>query len=57
MKSYSISEIAELLNKSRQWIWALIQMKKIKAVKIGNQYVITDEQLNKFLQKKEMEKK
>lgn len=51
MKYYSLSEAAKKLNKSRQWIWVLIQMNRIKAEKIGNQFVITEEELRNHLSK------
>lgn len=49
MKYYSISEVAPKLQKSRQWIWILIISGKLNASKVGNQYVISEDDLNKFL--------
>lgn len=48
MKLYSLAEAAKYLGKSRQWLWFLIQMKKLTAEKVGNQYTITEDELKKY---------
>jgi len=48
----SIKELAKRIGKSRQWVWFLIMSKRITAVKIGNQYVIDAEEINKINNKK-----
>lgn len=57
MKSYSLSEIAKVINKSRQWTWFLIKTKELEAYKIGNQYVITEEFLNNYFNKNKKDSK
>ena len=49
MKNYSLSEVSAKLGKSRQWIWVLIVSGKLTATKVGNQYIIFDEELNNYL--------
>jgi excisionase family DNA binding protein len=48
----SIKEFAKRIGKSRQWVWFLIMSKRITAVKIGNQYIIDAEEINKINNKK-----
>lgn len=48
MKLYSIKEAAEVLGKSRQYIWLLIKMGRIKARQVGEQYVITQSELFRY---------
>lgn len=46
MKSLlSLTEAAKRLGISRQWCWTLIMMGRIKAERIGNQYVIKEEDI------------
>lgn len=49
MKYYSVTEASKLINKSRQWVWVLIRMNKIKALQIGNQLVINQDEINRLL--------
>lgn len=53
MKLLSVKEAAVQLGKSRQWIWALIQMRRIPAKRIGNQYVIEERNLHDISSAKE----
>lgn len=52
MKYYTISEASQFLGKSRQWIWFLIQAKRLVAEKIGSQYVIKEENLIDYSSRK-----
>jgi len=45
MKYISLSEAAKKMGKSRQWIWVLVRMNRIKAIRIGNQFCISEEDL------------
>lgn len=49
MKLYSITETAKILKKSKQWVWFLIQAGRLKHEKAGRNYVITEEQIQKYL--------
>ena len=41
----SIQEAAEIFGVSRQTIWLWIQLKKLKAEKVGKTYVIADKEI------------
>ncbi|NLT50018.1 MAG: helix-turn-helix domain-containing protein [Ignavibacteria bacterium] len=49
MKLYSLTETAKILKKSKQWVWFLIQSGRLKHEKAGRNYVITEEQIQKYL--------
>ena len=54
-KLYSLKEVADNLKVSRQYIWILIQLKKIKARKIGGRYIISQKEFDRikvFINKK-----
>ena len=51
-KLYSISEIAKRLDVSRQYVWFLIQTRKLRAQKVGNVYVVEKKELEQFLEQK-----
>lgn len=46
---FSLSEVAEKLKISRQMVWFYIQIKKLHALKVGNQYVVNEEDLMSFI--------
>lgn len=48
MKLLSTTQAAQLLGHSRQWIWVLIRIGKLKARKIGKTYIIKETDLNKY---------
>jgi excisionase family DNA binding protein len=48
MKYLSINEAAKELGKSRQWIWTLIKMNRIKAIRIGKQFAISEEEIENY---------
>lgn len=49
MNLLTITQIAQLMGKSRQWVWFLIRTKQLKAEKIGNQYVVAADELDKLI--------
>ena len=52
MKSlHSLTEAAKRLGVSRQWLWTLIMMGRIKAERIGNQYVIKEDDIVRGINK------
>lgn len=46
---YTVDEVAEMLKLSREAIYDHIKRGKIKAVKIGNKYRITAEEIDRIL--------
>ena len=44
----SITEAAELQGVTRQAIWALIERKRLSAVRVGHQWVISKSDIRKF---------
>jgi excisionase family DNA binding protein len=48
MQLLSITQIAKQLGKSRQMVWFLIRTGQLKAQMVGNQFVITAEDLLQF---------
>ena len=48
MKYYSIREAALLLGVSRSYVYHLIGLRKLKAEKIGAQYVVTIKELQRY---------
>ena len=57
MKLLSIKQAADKLGKSRQYVWLLIKMGKLKARKVGSRYIVTQVQLDKYISVAEFEKK
>jgi excisionase family DNA binding protein len=47
--TYTAQDVAKILNRRVETIRRLINQKKIPAVKIGGQYVITEETLQRLL--------
>lgn len=45
MKLYTLSEASKVLDKSRQWLWILVQINKLKAEKVGNIYIVREDDL------------
>jgi len=50
----TIDQVAEKLHISRNTVVTLIKKGQIKAVKIGSQYRISDEQFNQFMSASEI---
>jgi len=57
MTYYKVSQVADLLGKTRQWVWVLIISKRLKAKKKGRLYFVSEDALNSFLNKKAGRKK
>jgi len=55
-KKYSITEVSKITGKSRQWIWFLIQTRRLEAEKIANVYIISEESLKGYLDNQQKEK-
>lgn len=47
-KLYSLKEVADNLGVSRQYIWILIQLNKIKASKVGGRYIISQKEFDRI---------
>lgn len=56
-KLLSITEAARALGVSRQRVHQLISSGKIKAIRVGRQYVIPSQELQKYTRRKRHEKK
>ena len=50
---YTTDQVAELLHVNVKTVRELIKAKKLKAVKIGNEYRITEEHIRKFIEENE----
>lgn len=48
MKFYSLTETAQILGKSRQWVWILIISGRLKAEKVGKTYIISEESISQL---------
>lgn len=48
---FSLTEAAKRLGVSRQWLWTLIMMGRIPAERIGNQYVIKEDDIVRGIEK------
>jgi len=48
---YSLTEASKRLGVSRQWLWTLIMMGRIPAIRIGNQYVINEDDIVRGINK------
>ncbi len=57
MINFKVSQVADLLGKTRQWVWVLIISKRLKAKKKGRLYFVSDESLNAFINKSKGNKK
>jgi len=49
-KFYTTEEVAEMLKLNVRTVRAMISQKKLRAVKIGNEYRVTDDHLRKFIE-------
>lgn len=48
MQYLSVSEAAKRMGKSRQWVWVLVRMNRLKAIRIGNQFCVCEDDIKKF---------
>jgi len=44
----SLQEAGKLIGLSRQYIWMLIQMNRLPAIKIGKQYIVTRADIDEY---------
>ena len=51
MKNYSTTEIANILGKSRQYVWLQIISNNLIAERVGNFYVVKEGDFQEFLDK------
>jgi excisionase family DNA binding protein len=49
-KFYTTEEVAEMLKLNVRTVRAMINQRKLRAVKIGNEYRVTDDHLRKFIE-------
>jgi excisionase family DNA binding protein len=49
-KFYTTEEVAEMLKLNVRTVRAMINQKRLRAVKIGNEYRVTDEHLRQFVE-------
>lgn len=49
MEFYTLKEVAKMLRVSMTTIYRYVESGKLNAVKIGNSYRVTDEDLRKFI--------
>ncbi|WP_210123649.1 MULTISPECIES: helix-turn-helix domain-containing protein [unclassified Staphylococcus] len=49
VKTYTVEEVAEMLGVSARTIREYIRKEKIKAVKVGNKYIISEDNYRKFV--------
>jgi len=49
-KFYTTEEVAEILKLNVRTVRAMINQRKLRAVKIGNEYRVTDDHLRKFIE-------
>lgn len=48
MQYLSVSEAAKRMGKSRQWVWVLVRMNRLKAIRIGNQFCVSEDDVKNF---------
>lgn len=51
IKLYKLQEVADILRVSKQTIYNYITAKKLKAVKYGKEYRVSEEVLQEFIEK------
>ena len=49
-KFYTTEEVAEMLKLNVRTVLAMINKKRLRAVKIGNEYRVTDDHLRQFIE-------
>jgi excisionase family DNA binding protein len=49
-KFYTTEEVAEMLKLNVRTVRAMINQKRLRAVKIGNEYRVTDDHLRQFVE-------
>ena len=51
VKVYTLDEVAEILHTTRRTLYTYLKEGKLKAVKIGRKWIITEENLKEFISK------
>ena len=51
MELLSIHQASQILGHSRQWVWFLIKMGRLKAKQVGKSFVIREDDLNEYVNK------
>ena len=51
IKVYTIEEVAELLHTTRRTLYTYLKAGKLKAVKMGRKWLVTEENLKEFISK------
>lgn len=49
MTTYTVEEVAKILKVSTSTVRKLIKSGKLEAIEVGNQYRVTEEELDRFL--------
>ncbi|WP_449245508.1 helix-turn-helix domain-containing protein [Desulfobacca acetoxidans] len=49
MKLYTVAEVAEILKVHINTVRRLLKSRKLESIRVGNQYRISEEQLNSYL--------
>lgn len=49
VKVYTLDEVAEILHTTRRTLYTYLKEGKLKAVKIGRKWIITEENLKDFI--------
>lgn len=53
MVTYTVKELKPILKKCEKTIREYIISKRLKAIRLGNKYVVTEESLNQFIKENE----
>lgn len=56
IETYTVNEVAHLLDMNIRTVRKYIKIGEIKASKIGRKYIITSDNVKKFLENKELKK-
>lgn len=51
IKVYTLQEVADILRVSRQTVYNYVNAKKLKAVKYGKEYRVTEKNLKDFIER------
>lgn len=51
IKVYTIEEVGELLHVTRRTLYTYLKEGKLKAVKVGRKWIVTEENLKEFISK------
>ena len=57
MDFITVPQAAELLNYTRQYTWRIIKAGKLKATQVGKSFILSEEEVNKYLKLKKENKR